>query len=198
MLIVSSHKIGGPQGSGALVLSNPDMPLTATFGGGGQERNHRAGTENVAAIAGFGAAATEVINELENLDSIENLRDTLSSKISNLASSLGLSSSFHIFGDGSPRLCNTLLFAIDGLSAESALISFDLEGIALSSGSACSAGKVGESHVLNAMGISSELSSCALRVSLGIDTSELSITSFVDVLSTILSRLELSNAKLSA
>src|SRR5690606_24598068 len=153
MLTISSHKLGGPQGAGALVLSGP-QPATPLIKGGGQERGFRAGTENVAAIAGFGAAAEAAARNREAAASrMAALRDRFETR---------LQAEFPdavIFGAGEPRLPNTSLVAVPGLKAETALIAFDLNGIAVSSGSACSSGKVGTSHVLAAMGVEPALAS---------------------------------------
>lgn len=149
-LSVSAHKLGGPVGAGALVIRD-GLPLTALIQGGGQELRRRAGTENVAAIAGFAAAAED-----KRLD-IRHLRDALEARLEGAV----------IFGAGAERLPNTSCFALPGLSAETALMALDLAGIAVSSGSACSSGKVAKSHVLAAMGVSPELAGNVIRVSLG-------------------------------
>lgn len=163
MAFVSAHKIGGPQGAGAVVLLNTALTLAdPLLRGGGQERGVRAGTENVAAIAGFGAAARACLEarEIEQAR-LAALRDGFET---------GLRRSFadvRIFGAGAPRLANTSAFAISGCSAETVLIGMDLEGVAVSSGSACSSGKVKSSHVLDAMGVEPNLAGCAIRVSFG-------------------------------
>ncbi|CAN5137195.1 cysteine desulfurase family protein [soil metagenome] len=153
LLTVSAHKFGGPQGVGALVARD-GLALMPLIHGGGQELSRRAGTENVAGIAGFSAAIAE------NPREISALRDRLESLLDDTI----------IFGAASPRLPNVACFARPGLSAETALIALDLDGIAVSSGSACSSGKVAKSHVLAAMGVDPELASCAIRVSLGWNT----------------------------
>ncbi|MBS0535252.1 MAG: cysteine desulfurase [Proteobacteria bacterium] len=166
MLTISSHKIGGPQGAGALIMRRV-QPATPLIKGGGQERGFRAGTENVAAIAGFGAAAAAAAATYEAAgDRMAALRDRFETLLKLTAPDAV------IFGAGVPRLPNTSYFAVPGLKAETAVISFDLNGVAVSSGSACSSGKVAQSHVLTAMGADPALSPGALRVSLGWTTTE--------------------------
>jgi cysteine desulfurase len=166
MLSLSSHKIGGPQGAGALVRRAGLSP-EPLIKGGGQERGFRAGTENVAAIAGFGAAAEAALSGLATEPArMAALRDRLEAELRALTPDLT------IFAAGTDRLANTSLVAVPGTKAETALIAFDLKGIALSSGAACSSGKVQASHVLAAMGIKPELARAALRFSLGWETNE--------------------------
>ncbi|MDQ8731562.1 cysteine desulfurase family protein [Bradyrhizobium sp. LHD-71] len=162
IMTLSGHKIGGPKGVGALVIVNTDLHAPqALIRGGGQERNHRAGTENVAGIAGFGAAATAARSQTEaDAVKMRALRDRLEAGLRSIA---GVT----VFSAGVPRLPNTTLFALRGVRAETAVIAFDLEGVAVSSGSACSSGKVQPSHVLAAMGIEPELSRGAIRISTG-------------------------------
>ncbi len=166
-LILSAHKIGGPQGAGALINVHPILGVPAAIKGGWQEKNLRAGTENVAAIAGFGAAAVEAKLEVENYSSITSLRDSIEDRLIPICASIGLADRLTIFGADSERAGNTLLFSLEGLKAETALIAFDLEGVAVSSGSACSSGKVGASHVLKAMDVAQDVARGAIRVSLG-------------------------------
>ena len=162
-LIVSSHKIGGPKGAGALVSRGEAMMPVALIHGGGQEKGHRSGTENAAAIAGFGAAAEIAIAGLEERSGkVQSMRDTLERDMRAIAPELV------IHGGGSERLPNTTFFSLDGLKSETGQIAFDIEGVALSAGSACSSGKVGESHVLNAMGLDPRMG--ALRISIGSST----------------------------
>ena len=134
--------------------------------GGGQELGRRAGTENVAGIAGFGAAVRAAIAGLDS-DAIrlENLQNRLEHGLRDTPEMI-------IFADGVQRLPNTTLFTVPGLKAETAVIGFDLAGIAVSSGSACSSGKVQPSHVLEAMGFGGDLAQGAVRLSLGWSTSE--------------------------
>jgi cysteine desulfurase len=163
LMTLSSHKIGGPQGAGALVLGDETLHFAdPLLKGGGQERGFRAGTENVAAIAGFGAAAAEVLTrQADEQTQAVTLRDRLEHGLREIAPDTV------VFGAAAGRLANTTLFAVPGIKAETALIALDLDGIAVSSGSACSSGKVAPSHVLAAMGVEAKLARGAIRVSTG-------------------------------
>jgi cysteine desulfurase len=166
LLTLSAHKIGGPKGVGAVVLAEDVQGLEPLLRGGGQELGRRAGTENVAGISAFGAAAKAAMAGLEgDALRIKGLRDRLED-------GLGQSSEMTVFSQDVQRLPNTTLFTIPGLKAETAVIGFDLAGIAVSSGSACSSGKVQPSHVLAAMGYGRELAQGAVRLSLGWSTTE--------------------------
>ncbi len=156
-LTLSSHKIGGPQGVGALALGVCGVTPVLLFGGG-QEKYTRAGTENTAGIAGFGAAAIECAKD-EFMDI-----NTFESRLLNIAPNA------IIHGKSAPRVGNTSLFSIPNLTSEAALMALDLDGIAVSNGSACSSGSVKSSHVLNAMGVPSEIAAGAIRVSTGWNT----------------------------
>ena len=168
LLTLSAHKIGGLKGTGALVRSNEDLHLAdPLIRGGGQERGLRAGTENVAGIAAFGAAAAAARREGEvEAQHMLALRNRLEAGLQAIAPQAV------IFGREAERLPNTTLFTLPGMKAETAVIAFDLEGIAVSSGAACSSGKVQPSHVLAAMGVSSGLLRGAVRLSLGFETTE--------------------------
>ncbi|MER8875319.1 cysteine desulfurase family protein [Mesorhizobium sp. M0684] len=179
-LILSSHKIGGPKGVGAIVAASDLMMPKPLVSGGGQEKGHRGGTENLAAIAGFGAAAREASAGLQTIETVRQRRDEIEAIVKTLVSDA------EIFGTGAPRLANTTFFAIAGIKAETAQIAFDLAGVALSAGSACSSGKVGPSHVLKAMGYGDGLG--ALRVSIGHATSAEDIELFRSALATIVAR----------
>lgn len=179
-LILSSHKIGGPKGVGAIVAASDLMMPKPLINGGGQEKGHRGGTENLAAIAGFGVAAREAMSGLKTIDAVARLRDEIEVIVKALVPDA------EIFGSGAPRLANTTFFAIAGIKAETAQIAFDLAGVALSAGSACSSGKVGPSHVLKAMGHSESLG--GLRVSIGAATSAEDIELFRSALAGIASR----------
>jgi cysteine desulfurase len=169
LVTLSAHKIGGPKGVGALVLAEGVLGFEPLLRGGGQERGHRAGTENVPGIAGFGAAAKVAMTALDaDAARLGTLRNRLES-------GLGQTPGAIIFTADAPRLPNTTLFTVPGLNAETAVIGFDLAGVAVSSGSACSSGKVQPSHVLEAMGYSPELAKGAVRLSLGWSTSEADI-----------------------
>jgi cysteine desulfurase len=165
LLSISAHKIGGPKGVGALILAAGVDGLSALLRGGGQELSRRAGTENVPGIAGFGAAAKAAMASLDDMKRVDRLR-------SRLEEGLRQSSNGTVFAQDIPRLPNTTLFGVPGLRAETAVIGFDLEGIAVSSGSACSSGKVQPSHVLEAMGFGPDLTKGAVRLSLGWSTTE--------------------------
>ena len=166
LLTLSAHKIGGPKGVGAVLLTEDLQGFEPQLRGGGQELGRRAGTENVAGIAAFGAAANAAMAGLEG-DSLRTrgLRDRLED-------GLGQTADMIVFSQDVPRLPNTVLFTVPGLKAETAVIGFDLDGIAVSSGSACSSGKVQPSHVLAAMGYGRELAQGAVRLSMGWSTSE--------------------------
>ncbi|MDO3436900.1 cysteine desulfurase family protein [Rhizobium sp. CBN3] len=164
-IIVSSHKIGGPKGAGALIARGEALMPKALIRGGGQEKGHRSGTQNSLALIGFGAAAETVLQDLEERNAaIAALRDRLEAGMRAAAPDV------IIHGASGLRVANTIFFTLPCLKAETGQIAFDLEGVALSAGSACSSGKVGESHVLTAMGRDTKLG--ALRISLGFSTTE--------------------------
>ena len=166
LVSLSAHKIGGPKGVGALILAEGLTGLEPLLRGGGQELSRRAGTENIAGIAAFGAAAKAALGSLDS-DAIrlEGLRRRLETGLRQTPGAI-------VFSDGAPRLPNTTLFTVPGLRAETAVIGFDLAGIAVSSGSACSSGKVQPSHVLEAMGFGREIAQGAVRLSLGWSTQD--------------------------
>jgi cysteine desulfurase len=182
LLSLSAHKLGGPQGVGALIRRG-DIQIEPLIRGG-QERGLRAGTENVAGIAGFGAACAAVAADWRaEAIRMAALRQRIEAGIkATLPQAV-------IFGENAPRLPNTTLFAVPGLKAETALIAFDLNGIALSSGSACSSGKVQASSVLAAMGVEPELARGALRVSLGWSTTEREVENLLGALIKVSSSL---------
>lgn len=165
LLTLSAHKLGGPKGVGALIRREGIHIADPLIRGGGQERGTRAGTENVAAIAGFGAAAATVAAEGEaEAGRMAVLRDRLEASLRDVTPQAV------IFGQSAQRLPNTTLVALPGLKAETAVIALDLDGVAVSSGAACSSGKVQPSHVLAAMGVESGLAQAAIRVSIGFTT----------------------------
>jgi len=169
LVTLSAHKIGGPKGVGALVLAADVQGLEPLLRGGGQELGRRAGTENVAGIAAFGAAAKAAMGLLEgNAARLRALRDSLEQGLRQTRGMI-------VFSGDARRLPNTTLFTVPGLKAETAVIGFDLAGIAVSSGSACSSGKVQPSHVLAAMGLGRDLAQGAVRLSLGWSTSQTDI-----------------------
>jgi cysteine desulfurase len=178
-LTLSAHKLGGPQGAGALILKE-GAPLAPLIAGGGQEMKRRSGTENLAAIAGFGVAAEETADCAE-AKGLASLRDAFERELKQLASDA------LIFGQGA-RLPNTSNFAIPGLAAETALIALDLDGVAVSSGSACSSGKVKPSHVLAALGVDENLARGGLRVSFGWSSKDEDIDAILASLRRLLAR----------
>jgi cysteine desulfurase len=159
-LTFSAHKIGGPAGIGALVLADADFPLAPILRGGGQERGRRAGTENLAGIAGFAAAADALRRDSSMLELFQ-LRDRLE------AEALARVPAARVIGAGAPRLGNTSCLALPGVPAATQVMALDLAGVMVSAGSACSSGKVGRSAVLAAMGVPAEVADSAIRVSFG-------------------------------
>ena len=182
-LTLSAHKQGGPQGVGALCLGLCGVTPTLLHGGG-QEKSARAGTENVAGIAGFGKAAELA---LENLASYQEQTSALQNKLEN---TLGDYKSIKIHGHNSQRASNTTLISLPGISSETLLMAFDLEGIAISNGSACSSGKVEPSHVLKAMGENDETASGALRISTGWNSTPEDIDAFLATFDKIYARMK--------
>jgi cysteine desulfurase len=176
LLTLSGHKVGGPKGVGAVIKRDQALHFTdPLIKGGGQERGARAGTENVAAIAGFGAAAAAArLGLAQESARMAALRDRLEA---GLAARMPAAI---VFGREAERLPNTTLFAVPGIKAETAVIALDLDGIAVSSGAACSSGKVQPSHVLAAMGVPAALAQGAIRVSLGPTTTESEVDRFLD------------------
>ncbi|NLS15848.1 cysteine desulfurase [Rhizobium sp. P40RR-XXII] len=186
-LIVSSHKIGGPKGAGALVSRGEVLMPKPLIHGGGQEKGHRSGTENTLAIIGFGAAAAAALDEFEGRNAaIAQLRSQLEEGMRQNAPDI------IIHGELGARVPNTSFFTLPGLKSETGQIAFDLEGVAISAGSACSSGKVGESHVLVAMGCDPKLG--ALRISLGQTTTEADIDRAIAAFARIVGRRKLTGA----
>ncbi|MBC2885053.1 cysteine desulfurase [Ochrobactrum sp. CM-21-5] len=181
-LIISSHKIGGPKGVGAIVAISDLMMPRALVRGGGQEKGHRAGTEALPLIAGFGAAANVALATMNGAGWSSSMRDMLEAGIAEIVPDA------LIHGKVAARLPNTTFFSLDGQKAETLQIAFDLGGIALSAGSACSSGKVGPSHVLAAMGYGDGPG--AIRVSLAPDADEAAVLQFLDALRKIVERHE--------
>ncbi len=181
LLSLSGHKIGGPPGVGALVLRD-GVVVPPLILGGGQERSRRGGTENVPGIVGFGAAAEAARNGLDAFAGLAAWRDALERRL------LEISPEAAIFGRRSPRLANTSCIEMPGVPAETQVMAFDLAGIAVSAGSACSSGKVAASPVLAAMGVAEGPASSAVRVSLGWDTDADEIEAFVKAWSSIFQR----------
>ncbi|MBV2142923.1 cysteine desulfurase [Falsochrobactrum sp. TDYN1] len=185
-LIISSHKIGGPKGVGAVIAVSDLMMPRALVRGGGQEKGHRAGTEALPLIAGFGAAAGQALARLAGAGWSPAMRDRLEAGLMRIAPRA------LIHGRKAERLANTTFFSLEGQKAETVQIAFDLAGVALSAGSACSSGKVGPSHVLAAMG--HEDGPGAVRISLSPDASEETIDRFLEILRGIVERHERSKA----
>lgn len=184
-LTLSAHKLGAPMGIGAVVLApGRDGPQISLLRGGGQEGRRRAGTENVPAIVGFGVAAELASRDLATeAVRLRELRDHAEREIRRIAPGAV------IFGESVERLPNTVSFAVPGLAAETALISLDLDGVALSSGSACSSGKVARSHVLAAMGVPDELARGALRLSFGWNSCPADVAAFARAFEKLVGRL---------
>ena len=181
---LSAHKIGGPQGAGALVLAHSDTRLGPLLCGGGQELGRRAGTENGPAIAGFGAAASvaRATFAAEALR-LADLRDRMEQDVR--ASLPGAV----VLGDAAPRLSNTSLIAFPGVRAETLVIALDLAHISVSAGAACASGKVGASHVLAAMGVAPDLAAGAIRLSLGWTSTAEHVTRAVTALQRLVPQL---------
>ena len=174
LLTLSAHKIGGPKGVGALIGRTGLDAFKPLITGGGQERGARAGTENVAGIAGFGAAAAAARASLAaEAACMAALRERLETGLK------AATPEVLVFGVEAERLPNTTLFAGPGMKAETAVIAFDLEGVAVSAGAACSSGKIQPSHVLAAMGVPPQLARAAVRVSLGPTTMESDVDRFI-------------------
>ncbi len=183
VISVSAHKAGGPVGVGAIVRLRSDILFAPLVKGGGQELGRRAGTENTAAIAGFGAACESLCDNPSERSELARLRDSCEEGMKSTTPDLV------IFSGLADRLPNTICCALPGVKAETAMIALDLEGICISSGSACSSGKVGQSHVLAAMGVEAELAQGALRISLGWQTSEEDIERFLAAWRSVSTRL---------
>jgi cysteine desulfurase len=174
LLSLSAHKLGGPKGVGALVLAEGLGAPPALLRGGGQEKSYRAGTENLAGIAGFAAAIGAALPGLKNeAHRLEGMRNRLEGGLHQTPGAI-------VFSEAVPRLPNTSLFTVPGLRAETAVIGFDLAGIAVSSGSACSSGRVQPSHVLESMGFGREVAQGAVRLSLGWSTRDADIDSCLE------------------
>ncbi len=174
-LTLSAHKIGGPQGVGALVIKS-GAPYAPLILGGGQERGARAGTENTPGIAGFGAAAESC------QPGTAVLRDRFEAGLQQIAHEV------IIFGAKSDRVTNTSNFSLPGIGAETALMALDLDGVMLSSGAACSSGKVKRSHVLAAMGVDDAAAGAALRASFGWNSTAADVEAALDSISKLVAR----------
>ncbi len=171
MMLVSAHKLGGPAGVGALVVRDGCNVVPLVIGGG-QERSRRGGTENVAGIAGFGAAAVAADRDLATFEKLRELRDRLEGFV------LEQTPEAVVIAKDAQRLVNTSCLALPGQRGETIVIKFDLKGVSLSAGSACSSGKTARSETLDAMGLEEDLATSAIRVSLGWATTENDIAAF--------------------
>ena len=172
---ISSHKIGGPTGVGALLI-NTRNNISPEITGGGQEKNLRSGTENFLGIVGFGEAINEVNNLAKICNSeIKNNRDLLEANLKKLSNEI------KIFGEDTNRLANTCYFAYPSMTSENQVIALDQKGICVSSGAACSSGKVEPSHVLKAMQVDEKYIHSAIRVSLGWDSTKEQIETFFNI-----------------
>ena len=170
-IALSAHKTGGPKGIGCLIVRD-NLPLQPLIKGGGQEQNRRAGTENVAAIAGFGAVASIIDQMVSEQMRLQDFQTHLEQNLSQIA---GVA----IHGQGAERVGNTTLLSLQGAPSVTQLMALDLAGFAVSSGAACSSGKVRPSHVLTAMGVSQDLAGSTLRISSGWQTTHNEIDSFL-------------------
>lgn len=175
MVLCSAHKLGGPKGVGALVMPQ-GHDLAAQLRGGGQEMGRRAGTENLIGIAGFAAAAEAAQRDLAagRWDEVARLRDLLEARLTEVAPEAVIA------GAQADRLPNTTCLITPGWKGETQVMAMDLAGFAISAGSACSSGKVKASKVLRAMGFDEAEAGCAIRVSLGLDTTEAQVKAFAD------------------
>jgi cysteine desulfurase len=173
LLTLSAHKIGGPQGVGAL-LASPDLDLAPLVRGGGQERGRRAGTENVAGIAGFGIAARHAAARAGDHAAIAALRDAAERRLRAIAPDA------RVFGADAPRVANTICISMPRVPAATQVMALDLAGVMVSAGAACSSGKLRRSPVLEAMGVPPGEADCAIRISLGWSTTEADIDHLVE------------------
>lgn len=178
---LSAHKFAGPQGVGALILRE-GINAPKFMRGGGQEKNCRAGTHNTAGIAGMGLAAQIAMDNIENYQKIGLMRDEMEKRLKSISDKIV------IYGEDAPRICNTSNIGIPDLSAQTQMMALDLDGISVSSGSACSSGAFKPSPVLMAMGVSEADAKCALRISMGWNTTSADIDAFVESWTKIIER----------
>lgn len=182
-MTLSAHKMGGPQGVGALI-SAPGAVPTKFICGGGQEKRQRAGTENVAGIAAFGLAAVSALEDMAAYQALAPLREKLEKA---LAASV---SGFEIFAQNAPRVSNTCSIGIKDIDAQTVIMGLDLEGIAISGGSACGSGAVAASHVLKAMRPADHFDYAGFRISMGWGSREEDINSFIEAWTKIIKRVK--------
>ena len=173
-MTISSHKIGGPLGAAALIAKQ-QLHLKSLIKGGKQEQGLRAGTENLLAIAGFGLAASQNAAKVKKFGEVKILRDSLEREI------LAFSPEAIIFGSKAIRLPNTSSIRMPNIKNEEQLIKFDLAGISLSAGAACSSGRISGSHVLKSMGVEDKIANETIRVSLGVNNTIEEINIFIDL-----------------
>ena len=189
VMTVSGHKLGGPQGIGALLIRE-GLPLDALMKGGNQEAHRRAGTENCAGIVGLAHAIVESIDDLEIvMPRLERWRDRLEAEVQNITKTA------QIFGYDVPRVANTSCIMVPAISNHTQIMALDLSGIAVSSGAACSSGKVQTSHVLRAMGVDSRHAACTIRISFGWASREADVDGFLDAWRTLYYRVTSSQSK---
>ena len=173
LISLSAHKLGGPPGIGALIICGT-IEVAPMIRGGGQERGRRAGSENLPGIAGFAAAADAARHRLADYERVQDLRNGIEAAV------LATAPEAIVIGSATPRLPNTSAIALPGISAETQVIALDLDGVMVSAGAACSSGKVGPSHVLQAMGAAPEIAGSTIRISLGWSTTEAEIEHFLE------------------
>ncbi len=188
LLSISAHKLGGPQGVGALVVAKAGLDLVPLFRGGGQERGRRGGTENVAAISGFGIAVERIIPYINSQIKVCAWRDELERRLMMVCSDV------RVFGCEASRLPNTSCFAVLGLEGRTQVMGLDLAGVAVSAGSACSSGKAEPPHALLAMGVSPEVARCAIRVSFGWTNNDQDVEFFVEKWTELMRRRKIISA----
>jgi cysteine desulfurase len=193
LLSLSAHKLGGPAGTGALVVTGE--PVTPLVRGGGQERRRRAGTENIVGIAGFGAAAEAVGDTAAIRTSMRRLA-ALRTRLE--AAVAAITPTALVAANGAERLANTTCVVTPDLASETLVMALDLAGAAVSAGAACSSGKVTPSHVLAAMGLGEHLARQAVRVSTGWTTTERDVDDFIDIWSAVAGRLGIAPAASAA
>jgi cysteine desulfurase len=186
-MTLSAHKIGGPQGMGALIVDEK-LVLNPLLNGGGQEMNRRPGTENVAGIVGFGVAARLAVDDLLEMPNIQIMRDSLQLELAALGCN-----DVSVIGCVAPRVANTLCIAIRNVPNETQVMAMDLAGVAISAGSACSSGKVRVSHVLREMHYADDIAGSALRISLGWNTTEKDVQHCADAWRTMYSRTKINS-----
>ena len=182
-MTLSAHKIGGPQGVGALIVDE-NLVIPPLLTGGGQEKNRRAGTENVAGIVGFGVAAQLTVDDLRDVPRLAAQRDGLQERLRAMGGADAV-----VLGANAPRVANTLCLALRGVRSETQVVAMDLAGVAVSAGAACSSGKVKTSHVARAMGYDDSVAGSVLRITLGWDTKDADIDRCVTAWQTMYQRI---------